>query len=522
MGEPPKSTRMTGDTFAARTATVFDTPLCITSYRRLSRFCYSTQIRPENGTVAVGFTDLNVLFLRKMDTGFRGVTDAAIDHFVPDGASLRLLLSRKGVPLEENISGPAFLRHCCIRSPGAVRHFLLGGTADELANLVSALRRVNSRLTIAGSHHGEFTPGEEEAVVSEIAGSKADIVWILLPTPQQENFLRRWKSRLGCKMSVLIGAGFDFHHPIGPSERREWRASTPWFRRVRIVTRRTLRRTLHIQRFFWFLRAMARELHPASPSHELTSWTAGARFLWLTRKRTRGSVSRLGHRFRNWMRGFNKRALDVAGASILVLLLSPVLLAAAITIILVDGRPISFSQRRVGKDGRIFRLYKFRTMRRDAELIESKAQDYKVEEGGQFFKEPDDERIVRFRKTLLQYSRTTKYPRDPRIMRFGRIIRKYSVDELPQLFHIIRGEMSLVGPRPFATYEVAEYGPRHLLRHRVKPGLTGPWQISDRNKLTFEESIDLDLRYIAEQSLWLDLKILLLTVPAAFKNRGGE
>ena len=161
-------------------------------------------------------------------------------------------------------------------------------------------------------------------------------------------------------------------------------------------------------------------------------------------------------------------------------------------------------------------------MRRDAELIESKAQEHKIDDSGQCFLNPDDERILKLRRILLLNSRTIKYPHDPRIIPFGRIIRKGSLDEIPQILNILIGDMSLVGPRPFVTYEVAEYSPRHLLRHMVKPGLTGPWQISDRNRFTFDESISLDLRYIRNQSLWLDLKIVLQTIPCAFKNRGGE
>ena len=161
-------------------------------------------------------------------------------------------------------------------------------------------------------------------------------------------------------------------------------------------------------------------------------------------------------------------------------------------------------------------------MRRDAELLAKELTAHKIEKDEHFFKEPDDERILKLRRILLQHSRSTKYPRDPRIIRFGRFIRRYSLDELPQIFQVLTGRISLVGPRPFAVYEIAEYGPRHVLRHRVKPGITGPWQISDRNKLTFEEAIELDLNYIRDQSFLLDIMLLIKTIPAAFKNRGGD
>ena len=228
------------------------------------------------------------------------------------------------------------------------------------------------------------------------------------------------------------------------------------------------------------------------------------------------------HHLRHGLRNTTKRTFDIVCGCALVLVLSPVLITAALAILIADGRPVFFAGARVGKNGRLFKMLKFRTMRRDAEAIEKKFQEHKINETSAKFHNPEEESVRKLQLALLKFSRGPKYPNDPRILPFGKFMRKFSIDELPQLFHIITGEMSLVGPRPFPAWEVADFTPRDLLRHKVKPGLTGPWQISNRSHLTHDEFIGLDLKYAACQSFWLDLKILLLTVPAALKNRAGN
>jgi exopolysaccharide biosynthesis WecB/TagA/CpsF family protein len=499
-----------------QTVSVFDTPLSITSYRRLSRFCYDNR----NGStqrVTVGFTDLNVLFLRKKDEDFKQITDGAVDLFVPDGMSLKLLLSKKGIPLSESITSEQFMRHCCLRSPANVSSYVLGGSANELAQLIAALRSHNPRLNIVGSHPEGFTPEEEASVVADINRCNPQILWICLPTPLQERFAQQWKAELAAPVRILVGSSFHFELAI----RRRHSGPASW-RRISVLTRRGLRRMVHYPAFFWTLRHGLREPASTGVPGSLDQWTNGSNLFWQPRRKLRAAGVCARHRCRNWARRATKRAFDLVATIIILLLISPLLAATALTILLMDGQPLIFGQRRIGKDGRVFKLWKFRTMRRDADLIERQIQAHKIQKDEHFFNDPDDERILKLRRTLLQYSRSTKYPRDPRIIRCGRFIRRYSLDELPQFFLVLSGKLSLVGPRPYAAYEIADYGPRHVLRHRVKPGITGPWQISDRDKTTFEESIGLDLQYIREQSFLLDLKLLLKTIPAALKNKAGE
>jgi lipopolysaccharide/colanic/teichoic acid biosynthesis glycosyltransferase len=177
------------------------------------------------------------------------------------------------------------------------------------------------------------------------------------------------------------------------------------------------------------------------------------------------------------------RALDVAGASIALALTSPVLAAAALAVKLQDGGPVLYRQRRVGHRGEEFELLKLRTMVVGAE---TQGAGWAVNEG------------------------------DPRITRVGRVLRRLSLDELPQLWNVVRGEMSLVGPRPTLAYQVERYTPRQRRRLDVKPGITGWAQIHGRARLAWEDRIELDVWYVEHRTPWVDARILLRTPLALF------
>ena len=193
-----------------------------------------------------------------------------------------------------------------------------------------------------------------------------------------------------------------------------------------------------------------------------------------------------------------KRIMDVVCSAAALAVLSPIFLAVAVAIKLEDKGPVIFTQNRTGKDGRVFRMYKFRSMYVDAEKRRSELLA-RNEADGPLFKIADD----------------------PRVTKVGRFIRRTSIDELPQLVNILKGEMSIVGPRPLVTYEqnqCTEYQAQRLL---VKPGLTCIWQVSGRSDTSFEELIEMDLEYIRNQSLWLDIKLILKTVVVVFTHKGA-
>jgi exopolysaccharide biosynthesis polyprenyl glycosylphosphotransferase len=193
-----------------------------------------------------------------------------------------------------------------------------------------------------------------------------------------------------------------------------------------------------------------------------------------------------------------KRALDLVLTVAGLLLISPLLLGIAVLIKLDSRGPVFYRQVRVGRDGRTFKMWKFRSMRADADALLATLRDCN-EASGPLFKMRDD----------------------PRVTRVGRVLRRLSLDELPQLVNVLRGDMSLVGPRPPLPREVAEYEPWQLGRLRAVPGLTGLWQVSGRSDLTFQQMVRLDLHYIQHWSLWMDVRILARTLPAVLSHTGA-
>ena len=205
-----------------------------------------------------------------------------------------------------------------------------------------------------------------------------------------------------------------------------------------------------------------------------------------------------------------KRILDLVQAVLLLIIVSPLMGLIAFLIKLDSKGPILFKQQRVGQYGRPFTFYKFRTMDADADSAAHQAYIKRLIAGtAETHTDPETGEAV------------LKMVNDKRITRLGRILRKRSMDELPQLFNVVRGDMSLVGPRPAIPYEVAEYKDWHMRRLEAKPGITGYWQVYGRSQVTFDEMIKMDLYYIDRQSFWLDLKLLLMTPKAIWIGRGA-
>jgi lipopolysaccharide/colanic/teichoic acid biosynthesis glycosyltransferase len=195
---------------------------------------------------------------------------------------------------------------------------------------------------------------------------------------------------------------------------------------------------------------------------------------------------------------FWKRLLDVVGAVAGLILLSPVFLIAAIAVKLDTPGPVIYRRRVMARGGGEFDAYKFRTM---------------VVNG--------DEVLAAHPELLARWQREQKLENDPRVTRVGKWLRKFSIDELPQLVNVLRGEMSLVGPRMIAPVEMAHFGEYAEERLSVKPGLTGLWQIAGRADLPYEQRLIYDIRYVRTRNLWMDIKIIFLTIPAVLFGRGA-
>ena len=196
---------------------------------------------------------------------------------------------------------------------------------------------------------------------------------------------------------------------------------------------------------------------------------------------------------------FFKRFMDIILAILAIILGSPVFLVTALLVKITSPGPIIFSQVRVGKFGRHFKFYKFRSMYIDAEARKAELMKHNESGDGVIF----------------------KMKHDPRITPIGRFIRKFSIDELPQLFNVLLGDMSLVGPRPPLPSEVRTYTLEERKRLNITPGITCLWQVSGRSELPFSKQIALDKEYIASQSVWKDFLILLKTIPAILTGKGA-
>src|SRR6266567_626732 len=193
-----------------------------------------------------------------------------------------------------------------------------------------------------------------------------------------------------------------------------------------------------------------------------------------------------------------KRTLDIVFSSIVVILLAPVVAVIAIAIKIDSPGPVFYSSERIGKKGRVFRCTKFRTMVSDAEKKRAEIMHMNERDGVLF-----------------------KISNDPRITRVGRFLRKYSLDELPQFLNVLHGDMSVVGPRPPIASEVREYKLNHLRRLDVTPGITGLWQVQGRQDPSFDSYISLDVTYIENWSVWLDIKIIVRTIAVVFSGTGA-
>lgn len=196
---------------------------------------------------------------------------------------------------------------------------------------------------------------------------------------------------------------------------------------------------------------------------------------------------------------FIKRLLDILGSIVGIVLLSPIMIATAIAIKLDSKGPIFFSQERVGQSGKLFKMHKFRSMVIDAEELLDKLKD-KNEMSGPMF----------------------KIKEDPRVTKVGKFIRKTSIDELPQFFNVLKGEMSLVGPRPNLQREVSQFTDYQKTKLLAKPGITCYWQVMGRNNIDFDGWMELDIRYIEERNTWLDIKLIVKTFFVLFGDENAS
>ncbi len=207
-----------------------------------------------------------------------------------------------------------------------------------------------------------------------------------------------------------------------------------------------------------------------------------------------------------------KRFFDLLGSLLVLILLSPLFLILAVLIKIDSSGPVFYKHKRIGRGGKLFYLYKFRTMK----IEFCTGTEYGGEKADKVL-----QKILTDPKLKKEFKEEYKLKDDPRVTKLGKILRKTSLDELPQFINVLKGEMSLVGPRPIVKEELEKYGEYKEYLLVLKPGVTGLWQISGRTNLSYSERVNLDIHYVQNWSLWLDFKIILKTIPAVLKKKGA-
>ncbi|MBB93406.1 MAG: UDP-phosphate galactose phosphotransferase [Rhodobacteraceae bacterium] len=388
---------------------------------------------------------------------------ATADMVLPDGIGVELGLRMRGQHLTENLNGtdftPALLAEAASRGMSV---YLLGGQPGVAEGAARTLCARIPGLRVAGTRDGFAGMADTDATIADINASGADILLVALGVPAQDLWLARHVDRLAPRLTLGVGALLDFlagRVTRAPGLVRKARCE--WLWRLAMEPRRMARRYIMGNPLF-LARAAGSAVAAVEP------------------------VAVLG------------RALDIAVSGAALVMLAPLLALTALAVRLDSPGPVLFRQIRVGRDGQPFTMVKFRSMRTDAEALRADVEAGSDRDGLCF-----------------------KARRDPRITRVGRVLRRFSIDELPQILNVLRGDMSLVGPRPALPAEVAAYPDRALARLAVKPGLTGIWQVSGRADIGFEKMIDMDLAYIRSRSLGLDLLLLALTARAVVAGRGA-
>lgn len=422
------------------------------------------------------------------------------DRVFADGSGVRLACGRRGLRLLDNVNGTdMFPRLLAAAERAGLSLYLLGGAAGVAADTATAARRMFPNLRIVGAHSGYFDSTQEQEVLDEINQSGADILLVAMGVPTQELWLASHRDRLDVPVRMGVGGLFDFYSGrISRAPRFLRELGFEWCWRLLQEPRRMWRRYLIGNAQFLWRVARERRTVTRDEAHGLLRLYRDSRWwhrLRIARARLRTSMWRVAHRGHV----VAKRALDTTVAAAALLVLAPLLASIAVAVKLTSRGPVLFRQTRVGRFGREFEMYKFRSMYSDAEARKQALLEANEMSGGVLFKMKDD----------------------PRITPIGRYLRKLSLDELPQLWHVLTGEMSLVGPRPPVPSEVAQYTPADRRRLDAVPGITCLWQVSGRSELPFRKQVELDVTYIESQSFWLDIKLLFQTVPAVVLARGA-
>ncbi len=413
----------------------------------------------------VAFLNAHCINVAAHDPTYRWSLEAAT-ALLPDGSGLQLAARLHGSRFVENLNGTDLFPHImekAVETQASV--FLFGsqpGVAEKAA--AKALSLVPG-LVIAGTRHGFFTAEEEGEIIDSINASGADVVLVALGVPRQDIWIARNRHRLSARVVFGVGAQFDFWSgrvSRAPALLRQ--TGFEWVWRFAVEPRRMFNRYILGNPAF-VLRSLKARL------------AEGLQISWDTALR---------------------RSLDMCLSGGALLALAPLIGLIGLAIKLESKGPVFFTQTRVGKDGSLFKIYKFRSMFEDAEARRAAVLHTSQRKGVCF-----------------------KNKNDPRVTRVGKFLRRFSLDELPQILNVFKGQMAIVGPRPALPQEVAAYPAKALGRLAIKPGLTGLWQVSGRAEVSFDRMINMDLAYARSRTIFSDIAMIALTFRAVLTGRGA-
>ena len=413
----------------------------------------------------VAFLNAHCINVAAVDPIYRWALSKATT-LLPDGSGMQLAAKLEQSSFTENLNGtdlfPAIISAAAERK---MKVFFFGSRTGVAEKAAAAAVALNSNLEIAGTRDGFFSARDESQIIDNINASRADVLLVGLGVPLQDIWIARNRHRLNAKIVFGVGAQFDFWSgTISRAPTFLRRVGMEWIWRLAIEPRRMFSRYVVGNPVF-----------------------IGRSFL-----------STFKNRFPSIFDSFAKRSLDLILSGGALVGLMPLIGLIALAIRLETKGPIFFTQQRVGQHGKMFKIYKFRSMYLDAEA-RRQAVLHLSERKGVCFKSKND----------------------PRITKVGKILRRLSLDELPQILNVWKGDMAIVGPRPALPQEVAAYPKIALGRLESKPGLTGLWQVSGRAEVDFDRMINMDLAYGRTRNIFSDIAMIALTFRALITGRGA-
>ena len=440
----------------------------------------------ENKKAIVNFVNAHCCNMASRNTAYKRALLRS-DLLLPDGSGIAIAMKFRNERLVQNLNGtdllPLILRYL---GENKLSVYLLGGKPNVATEAGETFKALAPGLQIAGCRHGFFSAEEHDEIVEEINASGAQVLLVGLGVPNQELWLERSRERLTTTLSFGVGGLFDYYaNRIPRAPRLMRKTGVEWIWRLMMEPKRMWRRyILGNPLFLW------RAWHDTKSPEPVA---------FLERGRLSANFTQIRWWLKNRAIPIHKRILDGIVSGLGLLFLLPLFLAVAAAIKLESRGPIFFSQIRVGNRGSEFKLWKFRSMYSDAEQRRQALESSNEMAGGVIF----------------------KMRNDPRITRVGRFIRRFSIDELPQLWNVFVGDMSLVGPRPALPSEVQAYSLDARGRLLGKPGITGIWQVSGRSEIPFPQQVEMDIQYLDQACLSTDIKLLAKTIPAVISGRGA-